>query len=64
MARGDFDAGAVRPAGEPSSARLFDPNDEGPWRGSAGEVVFGPAGISAVGYVSIQLQRKVAKSDI
>ncbi|MGV3578758.1 cupin domain-containing protein [Brevundimonas sp.] len=35
MARKDFDPAAVLPDGRsPSKARLFDPNKDGPWRGS------------------------------
>ncbi len=42
MARNDFDPATITPDGRlPSSARLFDPAAEGPWRGSVAGVALG-----------------------
>jgi len=42
MARKDFDPASVTPDGRPAGkARLFDPNNDGPWRGSLPGLTFG-----------------------
>ena len=51
MARRDFDPASVRPDGRPATkARLFDPEREGPWRGSLnGMNIGGPVTVLTYG---------------
>lgn len=44
MARKDFDPATITPDGRPATrARLFDPVDDGPWRGSVAGIELGGA---------------------
>lgn len=51
MARRDFDPDTIKPDGRPASqAKLFDPANDGPWRGSVdGLALGGPVTVLAYG---------------